>query len=49
MNYKSLAAATGLHPVTVNKLKNTDAAPPETDRDTLDPLCSALNCQAEID
>ena len=45
VDYKALAEMTGLHPVTVNKLKNTYEAPPRIDRDTLYKLCDALNCQ----
>ena len=45
MNYKELAAAAGLHYVTVNKLKNTWEMPPRLDRVTLQKLCEALHCQ----
>jgi len=45
LDYKSLAALTGLHPVTVNKLKNTYEMPPRLDRVTLEKLCKALKCQ----
>ena len=44
MDYKELARRSGLHPVTVNKLKNTFEAPPRIDRGTLEKLCTALNC-----
>ncbi|NJM00510.1 MAG: helix-turn-helix transcriptional regulator [Synechococcaceae cyanobacterium SM2_3_2] len=45
MDYKELAAATGLHPVTANKLKNTYVMPPRLDRGTLEKLCQVLDCQ----
>lgn len=45
MDYKQLAEASGLHPVTVNKLKNTYVMPPRLDRTTLEKLCSVLHCQ----
>ncbi len=44
-NYKAVAEATGLHPVTVNKLKNTYVMPARLDRNTLDKLCRVLECQ----
>lgn len=45
MDYKQLAEKAGLHPVTVNKLKNTYVAPPRLDSSTLDKLCRVLKCQ----
>ena len=45
MTYLQLAERTGLHRVTVNKLKNRFVAPPRIDSDTLDKLCRALQCQ----
>lgn len=45
MDYKQLAEAADLHPVTVNKLKNTYVMPPRLDRTTLEKLCEVLNCQ----
>lgn len=45
LNYKQLAERAGLHPVTVNKLKNSFVAPPRLDSATLNKLCSALDCQ----
>lgn len=45
LGYKELADATGLHRVTVNKLKNTYEMPPRLDRTTLEKLCAVLNCQ----
>ena len=44
-DYKAVAAAAGLHPVTVNKLKNTYVMPPRLDRTTLEKLCQVLKCQ----
>jgi putative transcriptional regulator len=45
VGYRQLAEKAGLHPVTVNKLKNTFIAPPRLDSETLNKLCLALNCQ----
>ncbi|MBD3882145.1 helix-turn-helix transcriptional regulator [Phormidium tenue FACHB-886] len=45
IDYRQLAELTGLHPVTVSKLKNTYEMPPRLDRVTLLKLCSTLNCQ----
>lgn len=45
MTYRDLAAATGLHRVTVNKLVNTFVMPRRLDSNTLDKFCRVLNCQ----
>lgn len=45
LDYKQLAEKTKLHPVTVNKLKNTFVAPARIDSGTLYKLCKALQCQ----
>jgi putative transcriptional regulator len=45
MDYRQVAQAAGLHPVTVNKLKNSYEMPPRLDRSTLEKLCQVLNCQ----
>ena len=45
MDYKDVAQAAELHPVTVNKLKNSYEMPKRLDRETLDKLCRVLNCQ----
>lgn len=45
MDYRELAKAAGLHPVTVNKLKNSYEMPPHLARTTLDKLCQVLKCQ----
>ena len=45
MSYKDVAALADLHPVTVNKLKNTYEMPARLDRGTLDKLCRVLDCQ----
>lgn len=45
MDYRQVAKAAGLHPVTVNKLKNSYEMPPRLDRTTLDKLCRVLSCQ----
>lgn len=47
MDYRQVAEAAGLHPVTVNKLKNTYEMPPRLDRATLDKLCRVLKCQPQ--
>ncbi|GAC1460067.1 MAG: hypothetical protein NVS2B14_06720 [Chamaesiphon sp.] len=45
MDYRQVAEATGLHYVTVNKLKNSYEMPPRLDRSTLEKLCRVLHCQ----
>jgi putative transcriptional regulator len=45
MDYKQVAELTGMHKVTISKLKNTYEMPPRLDRDTLEKLCRVLNCQ----
>ncbi|WP_228061068.1 MULTISPECIES: helix-turn-helix domain-containing protein [unclassified Coleofasciculus] len=45
VDYKELAQKTGMHPVTLSKLKNSRIMPPRLDRTTLEKLCNALNCQ----
>jgi putative transcriptional regulator len=45
LDYRQLADKTGLHPVTISKLKNTYVMPRRLDSETLEKLCSALNCQ----
>ena len=45
MDYREVAKAADLHPVTVNKLKNSYEMPPRLDRTTLDKLCQVLECQ----
>ncbi len=45
VDYKKLADSTGLHPVTVSKLKNTRLMPRRLDSETLAKLCKALDCQ----
>ena len=45
LDYKDVASLTGLHPVTVHKLKNTYEMPPRLDRETLEKLCRVLSCQ----
>ncbi|MBD1853970.1 helix-turn-helix transcriptional regulator [Cyanobacteria bacterium FACHB-502] len=45
LDYKQVAEKAGLHPVTVNKLKNTYEMPPRLDRETLEKLCRVLGCQ----
>lgn len=40
-----LAESTGLHPNTISKLKSHREMPKRLDRETLDLLCKALNCQ----
>ncbi|MEG3437919.1 helix-turn-helix transcriptional regulator [Pannus brasiliensis CCIBt3594] len=42
---KDLIEATGLHPVTVSKLKNSQEMPERLERSTIEKLCTALNCQ----
>lgn len=39
-----LAEATGLHASTISKLKAFREMPKRLDRETLDKLCDALNC-----
>lgn len=43
MNYKTLGAATGMHPNTISKLKHNP--PTRLEMVTLIRLCEALNCQ----
>jgi putative transcriptional regulator len=43
MDYKTLGAATGMHPNTISKLKNN--LPERLEMTTLMKLCKALNCQ----
>ncbi len=45
LDYKQVAERAGLHPVTVNKLKNSYEMPPRLDRETLEKLCKVLSCQ----
>ena len=45
VDYKDLAEATGLHPVTISKLKNTRVMPRRLDSGTLLKLCASLQCQ----
>ncbi|MBE7384393.1 MAG: helix-turn-helix transcriptional regulator [Leptolyngbya sp. SIO1E4] len=45
MDYRRVAELADLHPVTVNKLKNTYEMPPRLDRTTLEKLCRVLECQ----
>jgi putative transcriptional regulator len=45
LDNKDLVAATGLHATTISKLKTTREMPPRLDRDTLERLCKALQCQ----
>lgn len=45
MDYRQVAKATGLHHVTINKLKNSYEMPPRLDRTTLEKLCQVLGCQ----
>ncbi|MEQ9669087.1 helix-turn-helix domain-containing protein [Coleofasciculus sp. G2-EDA-02] len=42
---KDLTEATGMHPVTISKLKNSQEMPERLERATLEKLCAALNCQ----
>jgi putative transcriptional regulator len=42
---KDLTEATGMHPVTISKLKNSQKMPERLERATLEKLCAALNCQ----
>jgi putative transcriptional regulator len=42
---KDLIEATGLHPVTISKLKNSQEMPERLERSTIEKLCSALQCQ----
>lgn len=44
-DHKDLAELTGLHPVTVSRLKNMRTMPRRLDSDTLTKLCKALDCQ----
>jgi putative transcriptional regulator len=45
LDYKQVADLAGLHPVTVNRLKNSYEMPPRLDRETLEKLCRVLECQ----
>jgi putative transcriptional regulator len=45
MKNKDLTEATGMHPVTISKLKNSQDVPERLERTTLEKLCAALNCQ----
>ncbi len=45
MDYKQLAQVTDLHPVTVNKHKNTRVMPSHLESGTLEKYCKALKCQ----
>ena len=45
MDYKELAKVAGMHPVTVNKMKNTFDLDFQLTPKTLGKLCTALNCQ----
>ena len=42
---KDLTEATGMHPVTISKLKNSQEVPERLERSTLEKLCAALKCQ----
>ena len=42
---KDLTEVTGMHPVTISKLKNSQEVPERLERSTLEKLCAALNCQ----
>lgn len=42
---KDLTEATGMHPVTISKLKNSQEMPDRLERSTLEKLCAALQCQ----
>ncbi|NES21799.1 MAG: helix-turn-helix transcriptional regulator [Symploca sp. SIO3E6] len=42
---KDLTEATGMHPVTISKLKNSQEMPERLERATLEKLCVALKCQ----
>lgn len=45
MDYRELAKATGMHPVTVSKHKNMRTMPSRLEDSTLEKYCKALNCQ----
>lgn len=45
LNYNRVAELAGLHPVTVNRLKNKKEMPSRLDRSTLEKLCRVLDCQ----
>ncbi|NER99022.1 MAG: helix-turn-helix transcriptional regulator [Symploca sp. SIO1B1] len=45
LNNKDLMEATGIHLVTISKLKNSQEMPERLERATLDKLCTALKCQ----
>jgi putative transcriptional regulator len=42
---KDLTEVTGMHPVTISKLKNSQEVPERLERSTLEKLCTALKCQ----
>lgn len=42
---KDLTEVTGMHPVTISKLKNSQEVPERLERSTLEKLCAALKCQ----
>jgi len=42
---KDLTEVTGMHPVTISKLKNSQEVPERLERATLEKLCAALKCQ----
>lgn len=45
INNKELAKKTGMHPVTISKLKNSLEMPDRLEKNTLEKLCSSLLCQ----
>lgn len=45
LDYRQVAEKTGLHPVTISKLKSTYVMPRRLDSETLEKLCQALVCQ----
>ncbi|NET61652.1 MAG: helix-turn-helix transcriptional regulator [Symploca sp. SIO2E6] len=45
LNNKDLMEATGMHPVAISKLKNSQEMPEKLERATLEKLCTALKCQ----
>ena len=45
INNKELAQKTGMHPVTISKLKNSLEMPDRLEKSTLEKLCSSLVCQ----
>ena len=44
-DYKALADKIGMHPITVNKMKNTFELDFRLTPETLDKLCRGLECQ----